>query len=264
MDQATNGTNESLGVGRLQVGFTANDVPNYTPLPTGKICELIPKIMGRVGHIPKGGHNKQQGYTFRSIDDVYAALQPILAEEGVFLAPEVLQSTRQERPNKSGGILAFVTMRVKFKVYAPDGSFVEIVTEGEGMDSSDKATNKAMSAAIKYAATTLFWIPTTEPKDSENDHPEPSGRPSVKAPEKPVLTPAKNKINGAVVSKLFVDRGIPEAVAKETIKGELGNIGKKTLSDAGSEWVNGMLGELGKGRWDNLIPVGDAEVVREP
>ncbi len=42
----------------------------------------------------------------------------------------------------------------------------------EGMDSGDKASNKAMSAAHKYALLQVFCIPTEEPKDSENEHHE--------------------------------------------------------------------------------------------
>ena len=37
------------------------------------------------------------------------------------------------------------------------------------MDSGDKSSNKAMSAAQKYAFLQVFCIPTEEPKDTEND-----------------------------------------------------------------------------------------------
>jgi len=38
---------------------------------------------------------------------------------------------------------------------------------GEGMDSSDKATNKANSAAYKYAMFELFCIPTGQSSASK-------------------------------------------------------------------------------------------------
>ena len=41
-------------------------------------------------------------------------------------------------------------------------------TFGEAMDSGDKATNKAMSAAYKYAALQAFAIPTEGDNDTEN------------------------------------------------------------------------------------------------
>ena len=49
------------------------------------------------------------------------------------------------------------------------------------MDSGDKATNKAMSAAFKYACFQTFCIPTEEMKDPDAETPPPS------EPAKPVL-----------------------------------------------------------------------------
>ena len=42
-----------------------------------------------------------------------------------------------------------------------------IRTYGEAMDSADKATNKAMSAAYKYAAIQAFCIPTEGDNDAD-------------------------------------------------------------------------------------------------
>ena len=47
-------------------------------------------------------------------------------------------------------------------------AFAEFVTTyGEAMDSGDKATNKAMSAAYKYAAMQAFCIPTEGDNDAD-------------------------------------------------------------------------------------------------
>jgi hypothetical protein len=52
-------------------------------------------------------------------------------------------------------------------VSADDGSMHEVVTFGEAMDSGDKATNKAMSAAYKYACMQAFCIPTEGDNDAD-------------------------------------------------------------------------------------------------
>ncbi len=44
------------------------------------------------------------------------------------------------------------------------------------MDTSDKSTNKAMSAALKYAIIQALSIPTEELIDSERDHLEPQAQ----------------------------------------------------------------------------------------
>ena len=55
------------------------------------------------------------------------------------------------------------------------------MTVGEGMDSGDKATNKAMAIAFKYACFQVFCIPTEEMKDPDEETPD---------PVKPQFTPA--------------------------------------------------------------------------
>ena len=141
------------------------------------IYELMPKIMAEVPSIAKDRKNAQQGYGFRGIDDVYNALNGILAKHQVFMSAEVLKVDREERPSKSGGIMAFVQVHVRYRFIAPDGSWVTTDALGEGMDSGDKATPKAMSVAQKYALFQAFLIPTADPKDVENDNPEPAPKP---------------------------------------------------------------------------------------
>ena len=52
-------------------------------------------------------------------------------------------------------------------VSAEDGSKHIVKTFGEAMDSGDKATNKAMSAAYKYACFQAFSIPTESDNDAD-------------------------------------------------------------------------------------------------
>jgi hypothetical protein len=87
--------------------------------------------------------------------------------------PEVLEHTREERTTKSGGNLIYSILKVKHHFTATDGTEVATVTIGEGMDSADKASNKAMSISFKYACSELFCIPTEEMPDPDGEsHPE--------------------------------------------------------------------------------------------
>jgi hypothetical protein len=110
-------------------------------------------------------------YNFRGIDDVYNALAPLLAEHKLCILPQVCEREVIERQSRSGGALFYVTVKVKFDfVSAEDGSCHEVITLGEAMDSGDKATNKAMSAAYKYAAMMAFCIPTLGAEGEEDTH----------------------------------------------------------------------------------------------
>mgnify|MGYP003407579216 FL=1 len=143
------------------------------------IFEKISYIMSEVGVVKKDKRNTMQNYNFRGIDDMYNALNVHMAKAGVFVTSEVTDVKREERPSKQGGVLMYSILTMKFKFYAGDGSSVESVTMGEAMDSGDKSMNKAMSVAYKYALMQIFCIPTDEPKDPENDSPEPAEKRAV-------------------------------------------------------------------------------------
>src|SRR4249919_361202 len=119
--------------------------------------------------IAKTRKNQQgSGYMFRGIDDVYAALTPLLSAHKLVVVPRVLTREVIERASKSGGALFYVTVHAEFDfVSALDGTTHTAATFGEAMDSGDKATNKAMSAAYKYAAFMTFAIPTEGDNDAD-------------------------------------------------------------------------------------------------
>ena len=73
-----------------------------------------------------------------------------------------------ERQSTAGKALFYVTVEAEFDfVSAEDGSKHIVKTFGEAMDSGDKATNKAMSAAYKYACLQAFSIPTEGDNDAD-------------------------------------------------------------------------------------------------
>lgn len=138
------------------------------------IYESMAEVMAKVGAISKNSRNREQGFLYRGVDAVYNALQPALIESKVFVLPEVLNTEREERTTKNGGRLIFTRLTVKYTFYAEDGTSVVSVVVGEGMDSADKSSNKALSACFKYACFQAFCIPTEELIDSDAETPPPS------------------------------------------------------------------------------------------
>ncbi|HAT2610211.1 TPA: single-stranded DNA-binding protein [Kluyvera intermedia] len=122
----------------------------------------VAKEMSTTG-ISKDRRNQQQGFNFRGIDQVYNALAPALVNHGLLILPRITERTVTERTTKQGGVLFYVVVKAEFDfVSTEDGSMHTVTTYGEAMDSGDKATNKAMSIAYKYAAFQAFCIPTEE------------------------------------------------------------------------------------------------------
>ena len=132
-----------------------------------KAINAVQSALAREG-ISKDRDNQQQGYKFRGIDDVYNALAPLLAANGLCILPRCTDRVCVERVNANGKALFYVTVRAEFDfVASEDGSKHTVATYGEAMDSGDKATNKAMSAAYKYAAMQAFSIPTEGDNDAD-------------------------------------------------------------------------------------------------
>ena len=112
---------------------------------------------------------KGPGFNFRGIDDVYQSLAPLLASHHLCILPRMVSRVCDERTSRNGGALFYVTVEAEFDfVSSSDGSKHTVRTFGEAMDSSDKATNKAMSAAYKYAAFMSFAIPTEGDNDADS------------------------------------------------------------------------------------------------
>lgn len=119
--------------------------------------------------IAKNQQNIQQRFRYRGIDDVYNALAGTLSRHGLAMLPTVESREVVELKSRAGGALFLTVLKVRYTlVCADDGSSHDIVVYGEAMDSGDKGTNKAMSAAFKYAAFQIFCIPV----EGEIDDPD--------------------------------------------------------------------------------------------
>lgn len=187
-----------------------------------EIYQAIIGVMADIGAIGKDKKNAQQGFKYRGVDDVMNALQPVMVQHGLFVVPEIIDQKREERQTNRGGNLIYSVCTVRYTFYAKDGSSVQCVVVGEGMDSGDKATNKAMSIAFKYACFQVFCIPTEEMKDPDAEvH-------TVAPREEPKIAAATAKAND--VKKLLVkisgDKTIAQQVWNEQYKQDAGDIVK--------------------------------------
>jgi hypothetical protein len=182
-----------------------------------KTINAVQSDLAKAG-IGKESENKFDGYKFRGIDAVYNALSPLLAKHGLCILPRMLSRTVDERTSAKGGALFYVTVEAEFDfVCAEDGSKHTVKTYGEAMDRGDKATNKAMSAAYKYAAFQAFAIPTEGDNDADAVTHE------VKTKSKPVpITPGNTGVELALErSSIVLDtaEGIKERYGADDLIG---------------------------------------------
>lgn len=156
------------------------------------IFETINAVMEEIGAVGKNSRNEKQKYMYRGVDDVMNALNPAFIKHKLFMVPEVVSQKREERQTANEKNLIYSVLSVKYTFYAEDGSSIYTIVPGEGMDSGDKASNKAMSAAFKYACFQTFCIPTEEMHDPDAETPPPS-------------KPAKPTLEAKYVNTLFAE-----------------------------------------------------------
>ena len=139
--------------------------------PVPMVYAAISAVMSEIGAegILKG--RRSQGgasFNFRGIDDVYNAMSPILCKHRLMILPRMISSDHEERISAANKPVYWTYVTAEFDlVCADDGSLHTCRTFGEALDSSDKSTNKAMSAAFKYAAMQAFCIPTEGDNDAD-------------------------------------------------------------------------------------------------
>lgn len=165
-----------------------------------EIFKKLNEINARIGAISKDKRNQQQGFMFRGIDQVMNVLHPLLVDAGVVVIPEIVETRREERLTKTGGNLIYTMHTVRYHFTAEDGSEAVATVVGEGMDSADKSSNKAMAVAFKYACFQLFCIPTEEIAKDDPDaySPEDSVR-------KPTQAELKRYIDNCKTPEDFAD-----------------------------------------------------------
>lgn len=199
----------------------------------GKVYAALAAIMGDISPVAKDQRNTQQGYNFRGIDDIYNAVNAIMAKHKVVAVPEVRDIKDGTFTNHKGTLFCTRIFTVCYTFYAEDGSCVSAIVVGEGHDTADKASNKAMAAAHKYALLQVFCIPTAEAKDSEADDRTRTG--AEQALDRP---PARYiKMLGA-----FTDIGWKE----DQVMAKLGKKSWKELTDADYEKALAIYEEQGR------------------
>lgn len=167
------------------------------------VLQAMRAVMQDVGHIGKDRRNEQQGFNFRGIDEVMNALHAPMVKHGLIVTFRLLERERETRTTAKGGTMNVVHLLVEYTFHGPGGDTLVTWAPGEAQDSGDKATNKALSAAFKYALMHGFMIPT---QDEEADATHVAATPPARQNTRP--TPAK-----------------PPAPATEALRGNGGAVG---------------------------------------
>lgn len=125
--------------------------------------ESMTKVMAEVSGVAKRDKNQAQGFSFRGIDAVVNAIGPVLRKVGGAIVPEVIDAHYDRGTTRSGTPTVEAFLTVKYSWYGTDGGDPIVgVVRSEAMDTSDKATAKAMSVALRTYLLQSLMLPTDE------------------------------------------------------------------------------------------------------
>lgn len=152
------------------------ELPQAAPTRTAPhvlaAIHAVSNELAQIG-ISKDRRNKEQGFDFRGIDQVMNVLAPLLVRHNLLIIPRFYDRIVTERTTASGKTAYNVVLRGEFHfVSVIDGTEVVANTVGEGQDMGDKATNKAMAIAYKYAMFQTFCVPLEASADPDATTPE--------------------------------------------------------------------------------------------
>ena len=212
----------------------------------GEIFKVIPQIIGEIAPISKDRKNRDQGYSFRSVEQIYTQLQSLLAKYSVTIVPVVREVERTVGQTRSGSRMNYITGTMSYNILAKDGSSITAVVPAEAMDTSDKSAPKFCSMAYKYMAFQVFCIPVDEGLDTEHASPEmapePEGAPvpAKRGPTRKTKINRLTKLFGdnldAVVRYLGPDGGMKNAEGKQLMWLAPGE-GLDKLTDEHLNWI---------------------------
>lgn len=146
------------------------------------------RSVGKHGQMNGGG----QSYSFRKWDDMSDSLGAAFRDHGVFIQADTLHReyridvVEETKTPQNGNpyvkqtrwTTCWIEMQYKLTSLV-DGSTLDVKGYGEGRDSSDKATSKAHTMALKYALSEAFLLATKDMTDGDADRPEISTDPAA-------------------------------------------------------------------------------------
>jgi hypothetical protein len=111
-------------------------------------------------------------FNFRGVDTVVNTFGPVTLSHGLNLLPIDVDASYRDTTTSKGNKMRECTVKVTWQLIGPMGdSLPPVVSQGEALDSADKATAKAQSVALRVILLTLGLTPTHD-KDPDSSYVE--------------------------------------------------------------------------------------------
>lgn len=133
------------------------------------IYQKINEVMKNIEYLSKDDKVEFGNTKYKAISEekVTTAVREQLIQQGIVIIPIKQESTNKEliRTDKSVNMLTEVHTTYRIQNADDVNEFIEVESNGSGVDTQDKGVGKAMTYAYKYMLLRTFAIPTGEDPD---------------------------------------------------------------------------------------------------
>lgn len=133
------------------------------------IFQKINEVMKNIEYLAKDDKVEFGTTKYKAISEekVTTAVREQLVKQGIVILPIKQESENKEliRTEKSVNMLSSVHTRYRIQNIDDINDYIEVESNGTGVDTQDKGVGKAMTYAYKYMLLRTFAIPTGEDPD---------------------------------------------------------------------------------------------------
>lgn len=133
------------------------------------IYQKINEVMKNIEYLTKDDKVEFGTTKYKAISEekVTTAVRDQLVKQGIVIIPVEQESTNKELIRTEKSVNMLTSVHVKYRIQNIDdvNDFIEVESNGTGVDTQDKGVGKAMTYAYKYMLLRTFAIPTGEDPD---------------------------------------------------------------------------------------------------
>lgn len=133
------------------------------------IYQKINEVMKNIEYLTKDDKVEFGTTKYKAISEekVTTAVREQLVKQGIVIMPIEQECENKELIRTDKSVNMLTTVHVKYRIQNIDdiNDFIEVESNGTGVDTQDKGVGKAMTYAYKYMLLRTFAIPTGEDPD---------------------------------------------------------------------------------------------------
>lgn len=133
------------------------------------IYQKINEVMKNIEYLTKDDKVEFGTTKYKAISEekVTTAVREQLVKQGIVIIPVKQESENKELIRTEKSVNMLTSVHVKYRIQNIDdvNDYIEVESNGTGVDTQDKGVGKAMTYAYKYMLLRTFAIPTGEDPD---------------------------------------------------------------------------------------------------